>query len=175
MDAGTVIRMERNVDRAASALLAVAAAYAAYSLLMPVSTATVGWAETGGVAAVSYLLSRRLLNTIGPRAAKLPVAVFDVREIDAVEANQPAELLLTDVFQPVARATDEALVLDDILAELGPDSRVVRLFDPAAMPTAGQLKARIDRHLAGEASAASASDASAALHEALADLRRSLA
>ena len=173
MDAGTVIRIERNVDRAASAMLAVAAAYAAYSVLMPLSTPTVGWAETGGVAAICYLLSRRLLNAIGPRAARRPVPVFDVREIDAVEADQPPELLLTDIFQPTRTAADDALVLDDILAELAPDSRVVRLFDPAAMPTAGQLKARIDRHLAGESSVAP--DASAALHEALAELRRSLA
>lgn len=175
MDAGTVIRIERNVDRAASALLAVAAAYVAHSILMPLSTPTVGWAETGGAAAISYLLSRRLLNAVGPRAAKRSVTVFDVREIDAVEADQPAELLLTDVFEPTPPPADDALVLDDILAELGPNSRVVRLFDPAAMPTAGQLKARIDRHLAGESAVASPPDASAALHEALAELRRSLA
>ena len=69
------------------------------------------------------------------------------------------------------QAADDALLLDDILAEIGPDSRVVRLFDRDAMPTPAQLKARIDRHLEGER----APDASRALHEALAELRRSLA
>ena len=174
MDAGTVIRIERNVDRVASAALAIAVGYAAYSLLMPLAPPTVAWAETGGAAAFSYLLSRRLLHAIGPRAAKVAVPVFDVREIDAMRADEPAELLLTDVVQSAPRPADDPLVLDDILAELGPDSRVVRLFDPAAMPTAGQLKARIDRHLATGTSAASPPDASDALHEALAELRRSL-
>jgi len=43
------------------------------------------------------------------------------------------------------------------------------------MPTAGQLKDRIDRHLVNGTAPASPPDASAALHEALAELRRSLA
>jgi hypothetical protein len=174
MDAGMVIRIERNVDRAASAALAIASAFAGYALLMRLSTPTVGWAETGAVAAVAYLLSRRILNAIGPRAAKLPVPVFDVREIDVSALEQPTELLLTDVCEPAPSPAEDALFLDDILAELGPDSRVVRLFDPSAMPTAGQLKARIDRHLECDSAAVSAPDASAALHEALAELRRSL-
>jgi len=175
MDAGTVIRIERNVDRAASALFAGAAAYAAFVWLSPIASATVGWAETGGVAAFAYLVSRRTLNAVGPRARRLPVPVFDVREIDPVGTPEADELLLTEVHSPSQPAGTEPLVLDDILAELGPDSRVVRLFDPAAMPTAGQLKDRIDRHLVNGTAPASPPDASAALHEALAELRRSLA
>jgi hypothetical protein len=99
----------------------------------------------------------------------LPVAVFDVRDI-----GEPgmAELLLTERLEPDAPDDDE-LVLDDILAALGPQSRVVRLFDPAAMPTPGQLNQRIERHLVKDDTAAPA-DASHALHEALAELRRSL-
>ena len=80
--------------------------------------------------------------------------VFNVRQIEPAEENEPAE---------------EPLSLDDILAQLGPDSRVVRLFDPAAMPSPAALSARIDRHLEP-----SQVDASEALHEALAELRRSL-
>ena len=62
-------------------------------------------------------------------------------------------------------------VLDDILAELGPDSRVVRLFDRSAMPTPGQLQSRIDAH---QSRSTAPNDASQQLSEALAQLRRSL-
>jgi hypothetical protein len=90
-----------------------------------------------------------------------------------------SELLLTR-GQMLGRAVEEPsvpLLLDDVLAELRPDSRVVQLFDPERMPTAGQLKSRIDRHLgrvARDAPARHAPDASQALYDALADLRRSL-
>ena len=87
---------------------------------------------------------------------------------------EPPELLLTETWHEPPPAEAEPLVLDDILAELGPDSRVVRLFDPAAMPTPGQFSARIERHLAGSSPPAAAEDASQALHDALAELRRSL-
>jgi hypothetical protein len=69
---------------------------------------------------------------------------------------------------------EEPLDLDDILVELGSDARVVRLFDPAAMPTAGELKDRIDDHLGEMPDPARSADAAQALHEALAELRRSL-
>jgi hypothetical protein len=94
-------------------------------------------------------------------------------ELLLTEADQVCgdELLLTERFQPVG--ADE-LVLDDILAELTPDSRVVRLFDPAAMPTPAQLHARIERHLGDGNSAVAPPDASQALYDALTELRRSL-
>jgi len=66
------------------------------------------------------------------------------------------------------------LLLDDILAQLGPDSRVVRLFDPDAMPTPGQLKSRIDRHLEPAHGPPELPDAGQALHDALDELRRSI-
>lgn len=83
------------------------------------------------------------------------------------------ELLLTDADRLRPEAA-EPLVLDDILSQLGPDSRVVRLFDPAAMPTPGQLKGRIDDHLGRGTAPAPPSDAAQALSDALAELRRSL-
>ena len=91
-------------------------------------------------------------------------------------ALRPAELLLTDalLLHPPKHDTPEELVLDDILAELGPDSRVVRLFDPAAMATPGQLNSRIERHLGDGNTPAASPDASQALYDALAELRRSL-
>jgi hypothetical protein len=100
------------------------------------------------------------------------------------------ELLLTDRIAPAgelvltdADRVDGPLMLDDILADLAPDSRVVRLFDRKAMPapaTAGQLHSRIAAHLADGAPPdappddPASSDASQALSAALAELRRSL-
>jgi hypothetical protein len=95
---------------------------------------------------------------------RLPDNPFERAERLLLEHYKAAE-------EPAPEAGEEPLLLDDILAELGPDSRVVRLFDREAMPTPGQLKSRIDRHLEpGE----EAPDAGQALHAALADLRRSI-
>jgi hypothetical protein len=94
--------------------------------------------------------------------------------LDAPAFKESDELLLTDADRLTENVADsrrdDELLLDDVLAELGSDSRVVRLFDASAMPTPGQLKSRIDEHL----SRGSMPDASQALHDALADLRRSL-
>jgi len=169
MQARSVTLIERNVDRAASALFAAAAAYAAYVALGGHSAPSA--AEAMAAAALAYWLSLQTLSAVQPHARRLPVPVFDVREIDPVE---PAELLLTEVYSQPPAAVEEPLVLDDILGELQPDARVVRLFDPAAMPTPGQISAHIDRHLAGTSEATDPHDASQALHDALAELRRSL-
>jgi hypothetical protein len=50
----------------------------------------------------------------------------------------------------------------------------VRLFDAGEMPTPGQLNARIERHLGEESASTAPPDASQALYDALAELRRSL-
>ena len=168
MQAGSISRIEKNVDRAASALFATATAYAAFAWLGPQARPSMLIAVAVGIAAVAYLLSFRILNAVQPETPRLHVPVFDVRQIDSLE---PTELLLTERYEPLAAVTeDDPLVLDDILEELGADSRVVRLFDPAAMPTPGQLNARIERHLVRDIP----QDASQALHDALAELRRSL-
>ena len=171
MDARSVTLIERNVDRAASALFAAASGYAAYSALASHFAQRLLVAEAAAAVAFAYWLCLRTLGAVQPEARRLPVPVFDVRQIEQIE---PAELLLTDIYPGAPDAAEEPLVLDDILAELQPDSRVVRLFDPSAMPTPGQISARIDRHLAGGFSPAAAADASQALHDALAELRRSL-
>ena len=91
--------------------------------------------------------------------------------------RQAGELLLSQVYRPQSPQVDE-LLLDDILREIGPESRVVRLFDPSRIPSAGELQANIDRHLSTAARAApeaeSFPDDSQALHDALAELKRSL-
>jgi hypothetical protein len=167
MDAAPARKIEKNVERLASALFGAAVGYAAYQwFALFVPQPRLG-ALTGGAFAIGYLMCTRTLNAFHGERRRYPVPVFDLRTIEPV----PLEVLeLTDadrVPQP------EPLELDDVLAELGPDARVVRLFDRSAMPTPGQLKARIDSHL-GQGPAASVSDASQALSDALAELRQAL-
>lgn len=182
MQAASAIRIEANVDRAASALFAAACAYAAYVWLgFRVSEPLLG-AETVAATGLAYLLAVRCLNGLKRETRRLPVAVFDVREIDPVEQPelllteryQLPELLLTDRFEKPQATSEEPLWLDDILAKLSSDSRVVRLFDPAKMPTPGQLQSRIDEHLDHEATPEQNAQGVQALHDALAELRRSL-
>lgn len=156
-------RIESIVDALAAGLLGLAVASAIVILGWPVAAAACG----GGAA---LLIGGVALRAVRPDTQDFRLAQFEVPEIETVD-----ELVLTeaDRFHPDVTDPDE-LVLDDILVELQPDSRVVRLFDAAAMPTPGQLKARIDRHLGDGATPAGLADASEALHEALAELRRSL-
>jgi hypothetical protein len=175
MQAGSIARIEKSVDVAAAGLFALACGYAAHTWFSAAAALSVAAVETAAATAVAFLLAYRGLRGVSPEAPKLSVRIFDVREVEPFE--EP-ELLLTDRLEPpappVADDQDQALLLDDILAELGPDSRVVRLFDPAAMPSAGELKSRIDRHLDRDCTEARTADAAQTLHEALAELRRSI-
>jgi hypothetical protein len=199
MDSGLTDRIETNAQRAASALFGAAVGFAVYGWLgVTVRQPELG-AYTGGAGAIAYLLCSRSFRAATNRVQRFEVPVFNLREIEWVEADD--ELLLTDADR-LARedelvltdadrlgpanellltladrldpADDDPLVLDDILAEIGPDARVVRLFDRKAMPTPGQLKTRIDNLLGQESSPAMPSDASQALSDALAELKRSL-
>ena len=128
----------------------------------------------GTAAAAGFGFALLVMLAVKPGPTEHALAAFAV--VPIVEGpGQPAEepLLLTDVFE-------EALLLDDPLIEAEPESRVVQLFASPPMPTPGQLKDRIDRHLAGgprtssEPSSIPRPDASGALYAALDDLRRSL-
>lgn len=102
-------------------------------------------------ASLAFLAAYAVLKRIGSEPTALPLSAFAAPEIEPVPEPQ-------------------ALLLDDILASMEPDSRVVRLFAPDQMPTAGQLQAQIDRHIGG----ARDDDAADALHQALADIRKAL-
>lgn len=170
MHAGLVLRIEKSLDRGASAIFAGACGYAAFvGLGARVHQPSLAALATGA-GAFAYLVSLGALNRVQPNARKMRVPIFDVREI---EPFNPPELLLTDRHEP-RKADEEPLLLDDLLAEIGPQSRVVRLFDAAAMPTPGQLDARIRDRLEGGSNPPEPQDASQALHEALAELRQSL-
>lgn len=157
-------RVDNLVEHGASALFGAAVGYAAYAALgvaLPMPSAV------GMAAAITLFATLLCAGILRASAAgrRFAMADFALPELETVE---PDELLLTDRVE----GAGEPLVLDDILAEIGPDSRVVRLFDRHAMPTPGQLKSRIDNHL-GQPQPDSP-DASQALIDALAELRRAL-
>jgi hypothetical protein len=195
MDAAQIERIETNVERGASATLAGAVGYAVYGLLGAVLAGPELWACAVGAAAFAYVICSGALGALTPRKPRFEVSIFDVRQIDAnelllTEADRLTppelvliqndrlgadELLLTDEHRLEPNSTTpDPLMLDDILAEIGSDARVVRLFDRSVMPTPGQMKSRIDTHLSQAPPSVGASDASQALSDALAELRRSL-
>ncbi len=165
MEARHVQRLESAVDGIAAAVLAVAAGYCGLATgLPPVAAAAsailvllAGWKILGAVAAGSTdLFAPRVRPSVASGSRTGRGAGPD--RLDRLDHSQVAD-------------ADE-LVLDDVLARLEDFSRVVRLFDRSAMPTPGELKSRIDRHL--ETPTAAPPDASQALHDALSQLRRTL-
>lgn len=183
MGGRAVQRIEMAVDSVAAALFAAAVGFAvAYPLRDSISHPQLEIIVA--VASIaSYFACICLLRSVSNSSPRHPLPHFAVLAFEQVPLD---ELVLTDadLLNPpfdeplVLTAADrlhspnvEPLVLDDILAEIDSGSRVVRLFDPSTMPTPAQLKDRIDRHL--DETAASP-DASQALFEALAELRRSL-
>jgi hypothetical protein len=171
MDARRIERIEQSLDVVAAAAFAAAVAFAALRF---------GAVAAAVAGAASFAAVFRILGVIGATAPAFPIE-FEAPELPA--AIEPEEMLLTDVYRPedeedelvldnILPAPDAVLVLEDVLARLSEDSRVIRLFDPAAMPTPGEMKSRVDRHL--QDSPVRTADASEELHTALADLRKSL-
>lgn len=170
-------RFDWLVELGGSAVPAAAIAFAAWKL-SPLFAIAPGAAVTGACAA-GFTLSFAVMRSVAPEPRRHGLAPFAVEPIEALP-----ELLLDQRFEePLLLeqrlVEDDALLLEDRLDEPGPASRVVRLFQPAPVPTAGELKCRIDRHLAGdrgtgEPRPAPPADASDALYAALAELRRSL-
>ena len=167
---GKIRAVEWALDGAAAAILAIAILFAAAKLSNggPVLGTAAG--------AIGFAAGFAALRRIDGEPSAFELAQFDLVSVDS--ADEPDELLLR-LEDRIAREVEPSaveegvLLLDDILASLTPDSRVVRLFDPASMPTAGELRANIDRHLRSSPGVAPP-DASEALHEALSELRRSL-
>jgi len=101
-----------------------------------------------------------------------PLLLEDVAEepllLEDIAEDEP--LLIENVVD------DGALLLEDMLPSASPDSRVVQLFASLPLPTAGELKQRIDCHLAASQPRMPQPqpDASPALYAALDDLRRAL-
>ena len=164
MTHGKAEHFEILIDAGAAMLLASAVSYA---LLQAASGLGLG----ASVAALSFAGSFYALRAVRPeeRAFALP----EIASVPRYEATADIlELTEADRWQPEP-ADEGELLLDTEIAHFGPGSRVVRLFEPSAIPTAGELQARINRHLTGFTQPAPP-DASQELYDALAELRRSL-
>ena len=178
MRGGKRERIEKTVDLGAASVLAAAVGFSLLRLLPSAVAQPYILAGCSGIAV--FLLSFRFLRGFGSKRPDFKVRAFELRNVSFDEAE---ELLLTDQIELVLteadrlrpqRSAEDELVLNDILEKLGPQSRVVRLFDPAAMPTPAQLNDRIERHLRAGSRPAPPADASEALYQALDELRRSL-
>jgi hypothetical protein len=129
-----------------------------------------------GAFAVAWLLLRRL----GRGAGSLPLANFEQSDLERELTNLAEEMQRGEdrseleelILEEEAILDSEELVLDDPLPAVERDSRVIRLFDPSS-ETAGEMQARIDRHLQATPRPP-LSDATQELHEALSALRQSL-
>lgn len=118
------------------------------------------------------------LGKFGSQPKAYPLAAFEQPSLEC-ELSAVSELLeqadVVGIVERLGASGDEQpgeeLILDDVLEESEPDSRVVRLFEPNE--TAGEMQARIEDHLRS-APRQSPPDATQELHDALAALRRSL-
>lgn len=152
----------------------LAAGFAAFKLAPSFGFDSVAAMTAAGIAA--FGLGLLAMRAVRPEPRDFALAGFSAEPIARDEllleviAEEP---LLLDV------PYEEPLLLDDPLVA-DPESRVVQLFASPPLPTPGQLKERIDRHLATGAmhfardDEGPAADASDALYAALAELRRSL-
>lgn len=183
-------RLDWLVELAGACAPAGAAGFAAMTLAPAygVAPGVALLAGSGAMFALAFIAMRTIAAE--PRLLALPAFEQPVLLDEALLLDDPLgedELLLDDPLAADELLLDRPLVdggnmaavaellLDDPLPAPAPDSRVVQLFAGGRMPTAGQLQLRIDRHLAGsERVPAGTVDASDALSDALAELRRSL-
>lgn len=150
--------VERLVEFVAALSLSAGAAFATVVLAPLAGLALVGSAVGGAlVVGGGALLLLGLVDS--PGTATLDFALVDL---------------------PVAGKVEDELLLDDPIEAPEADSRVVQLFGDEPLPAPGELVTRIADFLESgrgpvrEQVQASSNEASAALHAALADIRRSL-
>lgn len=166
------------VEVAGASAPAVAAAFAAFKL-----APTNGWPVAPAVligGAATFAAAWAVMRLIPAEAHHLALPDFggvvleDELLLDQPWAAEDDILWLDQPLMEQGSAAVAELLLDDPLPVAEPGSRVVQLFADGRMPSAGQLLTRIDRHLSDNGNRAPSSDASDALSEALAELRRSL-
>lgn len=163
-----------------AALFNFAVAYAVATVMRQNGLAHLAAATSVAAGIAAFLLAWYVLRQAERPHGRFALPPFQQPALEAELLDcepDTDELLLTEqVSAPVGsqRTDSDELLLDDILESIGPDSRVVRLFDPTAMPTAGELQEQIDRHLRSGRSTAASSDATQALNDAVVALRQSL-
>ena len=178
-DAKTGARFDWLVELGGAGAPGLSAGFAALKLAPTFGVAPA--MATAAIGSAGFGLGLLAMRLVKPAPRKLPLPVFPVAPIAVAENDvlllderYEEPLLLTEIIE------DQVLLLDDPLIVAVPQSRVVQLFASQPMPTPGQLKERIDRHLAGAPRPASEPvsipqpDATGALYAALDDLRRSL-
>ena len=153
---------------------ALAAGFAVFKLAPSFGIAPAAAMTAAGLPA--FGLGLLAMQKVKPEPREYALAGFGIEPIDSGE-------LLLDVIAEAPLLLDvpyeEPMLLDDPLVA-DPDSRVVQLFASMPIPTPGQLKDQIDRHLTTGSMhvvrehGGPAPDASDALYAALAELRRSL-
>lgn len=184
-------RIESSAEQVAAALLGGSAGYAAYVLSNGGPQRTL---YAAGAWALAYIVCLMCMKAVSGGKTRFDIRIFDVSSLGISELEElllteklgdellltqsdrlDAELILTDAdrLSGVGTAIAEPLILDDVLAAVGADARVVRLFDRKAMPTPGQMSSTIERHL-DRGAGSGHPDAAQALSDALAELRRSL-
>ncbi len=186
MDANLIDRIETATERGAAALFGGAIFYAAHEWLSGLAFEPQRGAYSAAAAVAAFVLCSLLLRSRAAAQSKVRIPVFDLREFDEFATGEllltdelDGELLLTERAELVLTDADRlerdgVLLLDRVRAEIESGSRVVRLFDRDAMPTPGELKSRVDGHLEQGSAATGPVDASQALSDALAELKRSL-
>ena len=123
-----------------------------------------------GAGAAAFAMAWVVLRLFRGNQPQFPMPVFDPADYEPEVAEAVVDELLLD--EPVEPDEEEELLLEVRAWPSTDDSRVVRLFDPARMPTAGELQQRIDRHL--QSPNRVIPDAAQELHDAIAALRQSL-
>jgi hypothetical protein len=170
------------IETAVIAIAALSLGSAVAFAVAQIAPLGAGLMAASGAGSVAAFAGWLLVGRVDPR----PLAPPFVATCLLTEMCEEDVLLLDEIVE------EEPLLLDDPLPVLGDDSRVVRLF--AALPDAeaapplvgpGEMIARIEDYLGHSrttpsiesvrgTSKAASEDASAALHVALADIRRSL-
>ena len=180
-------RFDWLVELGGASALAAAAGFSTFK-----AAPSLGWPgpatmTAGGFA--FFALGMMAMRGIKPAPRDHALANFDVEPVEGDELSLIEELeeplLLDDIVEDDILllddiVDDEALLLEDRLAELDAASRVVRLFAAQQIPTPGELKDQIDRHLARTSPRQPLQltplqpDATKALFAALDELKRSL-
>ena len=167
--------LARTIDRTAAVLLGAAVALSVWMIGTAVAP-WFRWAAAVVAGAAAWLAAsaalRRLAGEPTLRLRDFELADFDVFEASVGEPDAAA--VDAPECEDIADRSGEAdeLLLVDVLDAIDSDARVVRLFDREAMPTAGELQARIDQHLT--ASEREIPDSTHELYAALTALRHSL-